>query len=306
VGDSPHAIGVRQAGQYLRELLRHDPYRGRWAQYGAQRERDVHQVAVAKVLAGYLRRHDEDDVQYGQLTRRVSRALRGEVLSRQTLSLFLRAFEVSDEHSAILWRQWQGTELARVVTGELPPLAAGAARELPSYATILLHELHYLGPDGLPLRHRTLRDIRSLVDGLASYRYSYDTSELIVARISGGTPGAPYQLAASVWAVDVALSRTLGPGEAHSLEFESTFRHSTQPAPCFRRVAHERFENVAIRVEFHPARLPRRVWWTQWHDYRQPGAAVLLREPVALDAENAVYHRLDVLARAVAGFSWEF
>jgi len=27
---------------------------------------------------------------------------------------------------------------------------------------------------------------------------------------------------------------------------------------------------------------------------------------VPLDAEHAVYHRLDVLERAVAGFSWEF
>jgi len=305
VGGSPHAIGVRQAGQYLRELLAHDPYRSRWARYGAQRERDVHQVAVAKVLADYLQRHDEDDVAYSQLTRRVSRALRGEVLSRQTLGLFQRAFEVSEEHSAILWRQWQGAELARVVIGELPPLAV-AGRELPSYATILLHEFHYLGPDGLPERHRTLRDIRSLVDGLSSYRYSFDTSELVVRRIIGGMPSAPYQLAAMVWAVDIALSRTLDRGDVHSLEFESTFRYSRPPEPCFRRVAHERFENVAIRVQFHPARLPRQAWWTEWRDYREGSAAVLRREPIALDAENAIYHRLDVLDRAVAGFSWEF
>jgi hypothetical protein len=33
---------------------------------------------------------------------------------------------------------------------------------------------------------------------------------------------------------------------------------------------------------------------------------VLRREPLPLDAENAVYHRLDVLDRAVVGFSWEF
>lgn len=303
MGHSSHEVGVRQAGEYLRELLRRDPYRNRWAWYGAQRERDVHQVAVAKVLADFLHRRDEDEVEYGQLTRRVSRALRGEVLSRQTLGLFIRAFEISDEHSAILWRQWQGAELARVVVGELPALAS---RELPAYRTILLHEFHYLGPDGRPQRHRTLRDIRSLVDGLDSYRYSYDTSELSLSRVIGGTASPPYQRAQSIWAVDIALSRKLSQGEAHSLEFESRFRYTGPVEPCFRRVAHERLENVAIRVQFDSGRLPRSVWWTEWEDYREPDAAVLRREPLPLDAENAVYHRLDVLDRAVAGFSWAF
>ena len=303
MGHSSHEVGVRQAGQYLRELLQHDPYRDRWAWYGAQRERDVHQVAVAKVLADFLHRRDEDDVEYGQLTRRVSRALRGEVLSRQTLGLFIRAFGITDEHSAILWRQWQGAELARVVVGDLPPLAS---RELPAYRTILLHEFHYLGPDGRPRRHRTLRDIRSLVDGLDSYRYSYDTSELSLSRVVGGTASPPYQRSESIWAVDIALSRKLSQGEAHSLEFESRFRYTGPVEPCFRRVAHERLENVAIRVQFDSGRLPRSVWWTEWEDYREPDAAVLRRDPLPLDAENAVYHRLDVLDRAVAGFSWEF
>jgi hypothetical protein len=302
---SSHEVGVRQAGQYLRELLRHDPYRDRWAWYGAQRERDVHQVAVAKVLATYLRRR-YDDVEYGQLTRRVSRALRGEVLSRQTLGLFISAFQISAEHAAILWRQWEGAELARVVIGDLPPLSPAAARELPTSRTILLHEYHYLGPDGHPERHRTLHDIRSLIDGLDTYRYSFDTSALTLDRVSGGTPGPPFQLSDTIWAVDVALSRTLGNGEAHSLEFESTFRYPKPAEPCFRRVAHERFENVAIRVQFHVGKLPSAAWWTQWRDYRDPDAPVDRLEPLALDAEHAIYHRLDVLDRAVAGFSWQF
>jgi hypothetical protein len=265
----------------------------------------VHQISVAKVLAAYLRAHEADEVDYRQLTRRVSRALRGEVLSRQTLALFQRAFEIGDEHAQILWRQWQGNELSRVVTGTLAPLPSAGGRELPAYRTILLHEFHYLGPDGQPQRHRTMRDIRSLRDGLASYRYSFDTSELTIDRIAGGTAGPAYRLAEAVWAVDITLSRTLRIGEEHSLEFESSFRYAAPPEPCFRRAAHGRLENVAIRVQFHPDRLPRAAWWTEWQDYREL-ATVLRREPVPLDAEHAVYHRLDVLERAVAGFSWEF
>jgi hypothetical protein len=305
VSHSSHAVGVQQAGQYLRELLRHDPYRDRWAWYGAQRERDVHQVAVAKVLAAYLQRQ-ADDVEYGQLTRRVSRALRGEVLSRRTLSLFIRAFEIGDEHAAILWRQWEGAELARVVIGDLPPLRRTAAGVLPAWRTILLHEFHYLGPDGRPERHRTMHDIRALVDGLDTFRYSFDTSALTLEGISGGTPSPLYQLSDTIWAVDVTLSRTLRQGEAHSLEFESRFKYTADVEPCFRRVAHERFENVGLRVQFHQARLPRQAWWTQWRDYREPDTQIERLEPVALDAEHAVYHRLDVLDRAVAGFSWQF
>ena len=184
---------MRQAGQYLRELLRRDPYRNRWALVrgpganatstrsrwprcwptsctGTTRTR----WSTASSLAGCP----------AHCGARCSAARR--------CGLFIRAFEIGEEHAAILWRQWQGAELARVVIGELPPLAVPAGG-LPSYRTILLHEFHYLGPDGRPLRHRTLRDIRSLVDGLASYRYSYDTSELTVSRVACGTASPPYQ-----------------------------------------------------------------------------------------------------------------
>jgi hypothetical protein len=303
---SAREAGLRQAGRYLRELLRREPYRRRWLRYGAERERDVHQVAVAKVLAAYLQQSGSD-VEPAQLTRRVSRALRGEVLSRDTLGLFIEAFAISPEDAGTLWSQWRGTELARVVTGDLPALSSTETGQPPRFATIMLHEFHYLGPDGRPLRHRTLHSIRALRDGLASYRYGFDTSEVTVDRIGGGVPGPPYQRSPNIWAFDIDLARTLPSGGEHSLEFEFTFHYSAGPVePCLRRVAHERFENVAIRVEFHPDRLPRQVWWAEWQDYRVPDPAILHRQAVTLDAEHAAYHRLDVLDRAVAGFVWEF
>jgi hypothetical protein len=303
---STHEASVRRAGHYLRELLRHDPYRQRWVMYGAQREREVHQIAVSKALAAYLQHHDDAEMDYDQLTHRVSRAFRGEVLSRQTVNLFIRAFQFSDEHATALWRQWEGMDPARVIVGELAPPAPSSSHKLRQYETILLHEFHYLGPDGMPLRHRTLRNIRSLVDRLTTYRYSFDTNELTVDRIGGGLPSSLYQTTESIWAVDITLSRTLSRGEEHSLEFESTFHYNRPIEPCFRRVAHERLENVAIRVQFHPHKLPRNVWWTEWQDYRQPHAVVVDRQQVSLDTEHVAYHRLDVLDRAVAGFAWEF
>jgi hypothetical protein len=303
---SGREANVRQAGQYLRELLRREPYRRRWLRLGAERERDVHQVAVAKVLAAYLRQAGTD-TEHSQLTRRVSRALRGEVLSRDTLGLFIAAFGISDDHARFLWRQWHGAELARVVTGSLPPLSSTEQGEAPRFSTIMLHEFHYVGPDGRPLRHRTLHTIRALQDSLGTYRYGFDTSEVTIDRIGGGVPGPPYQRSETIWAFDIDLARTLRSGDEHSLEFEFTFHYSSGAVePCFRRVAHERFENVAIRVEFDPARLPRHVWWTEWEDYREPDPEIRHRQPVTMDAEHAVYHRLDVMDRAAAGFSWEF
>ena len=313
VRSSPRAASARNAGQYLRELLRSEQqYRNRWMRHHRERERDVHQLSVAKVLAAELRRHPQRnydfDVGHEQLAHMVSRALKptGTVLSRDTLQLFIRAFDMSDEHARLLWRQWEGDDLARVVVGQLPQPGRQGCPAASSYRTVSLREYHYLGPDGRPVTHRTARDIRSLVDGLSQCRYSFDTADVEVERISGGQPGPPYQRRGNVWAVDITLPRTLSTGDEHSLEFETRFRYLGPVETCVRRVAHERLENVVIRVEFHPARLPRKVYWAEWLDYREPWAPVVQEQPVSLDREHATDHRLDVVYRAVVGFRWEF
>jgi hypothetical protein len=307
------AAAARNAGQYLRELLRSEPqYRGRWMHYRHERERDVHQLSVAKVLAAELRRHpqrsDDGDVTHERLIHVVSRALKpsGTVLARETLELFIRAFDITDEHAGLLWRQWSGDDLARVISGQLAPPEDPDSAAVPRHETISLREYHYLGPDGRPLRHRTVRDIRALTDGVTCCRCSFDTGELAVERISGGQPGAPYQRQENVWSVDIALPRTLDTGDEHSLEFETRFRYPGPAETSLRRVAHDRLENVVIRVEFDPRRLPRALYWTEWLDYREPWARVLHEEPVSLDSEHAAANRLDVLDRAVAGFRWKF
>lgn len=306
------AASARNAGRYLRELLRTEPrYRRRWMRYHRERERDVHQVSVAKVLAAELRasprRHCDADITADQLVHVVSRALKPTqtVLGRETLQLFISAFGMDDEHASLLWRQWQGDDPARVVTGQLPP-PSGRRVVAGPYETISLREYHYVGQGGHPLRHRTVRDIRSLVDGLSRYRYCFDTSEVRVTRVSGGQPGALFQRFESVWAVDIALPRTLNVGDEHSLELETSFRCQKPADACVRQVAHRRLENLVMRVEFHPGRLPRKVFWTEWLDYREPRTQIVQEELVDLDAEHAADRRLDVLDRAVAGFRWEF
>ncbi|WBB89839.1 hypothetical protein [Verrucosispora sp. WMMC514] len=181
--------------------------------------------------------------------------------------------------------------MPRVIYGDLPPLA-GEVSDPPEYQTISLHEFHYLGADGQPASHRTIQDIRSLVDGLTTYRYTFDTDEVEVERVQGGIPGEPY--------------RRLNRGEMTSMEYITRFHYSADVEPVFRRVAHRRLEKVAIRVQFDPARLPRQVWWTEWADYRDPDDRVARQHPVELDVENAVYHCVDVVDRSVIGFAWQF
>ena len=303
--------GARQAGMYLHELLR-TTYHDRWAKAELAlrgRADKVNQAATARVLAAYLwdnpRRPDDREVDPEQLKDLVSRALSGKLLARRTLQLFIDAFDMAARDVAALWRQYEGTELARAISGELPKFE-GAHAPTPLYETILLEESHLLGQDGRPSRNRTVQHIRALSDGFAVHRYSFDTNEADVERVHGGTPSEPYQLRGSIWAVDLRLPRVLKTGDTASMEYVTRFHYSYDAAPNFRRVAHQRCENVALRVEFDPSRLPRQVWWAEWKDYRAPDDVVLYQEPVALDSENAVSHFLESVEHAVVGFMWEF
>ncbi len=302
---------ARQAGHYLHELLL-EPYRDRWARpdYATRtRAGEVSQAAVAQVLAQHLWHHPRQakdrDVLPVALKDLVSRALAGKVLSRQTLQLFIDALHIDTSDAEVLWCQWEGQELARVIIGDLPRLD-GTTTNTPTYQTVSLHEFHYIDADGRPLKHRTVQAIRALVDGVSSHRYSYDTNEAMVERVHGGVPGQPYQRQGSIWAVDLALPRTLKRGEATSLMYDTIFHYSGHVEPVFRRVAHQRLEDVMIRVEFHPERPPAHVWWAEWADYREPNNRIIHKELVSLDSEHAVCHRLDVLDQAVVGFWWEF
>ena len=53
------------------------------------------------------------------------------------------------------------------------------------HRTVSLHELHVIGPDGLPARHRTIHVIRALRDGLESYTFRFDRREATVHAVRG-------------------------------------------------------------------------------------------------------------------------
>jgi hypothetical protein len=58
-----------------------------------------------------------------------------------------------------------------------------------------------------------------------------------------------------------------------------------------------------MRIEFHPDRLPRRVWWAHWDG---GDGTVLEREAVSLDSQHSVHRYLRSLEKTVVGFYWEW
>jgi hypothetical protein len=58
-----------------------------------------------------------------------------------------------------------------------------------------------------------------------------------------------------------------------------------------------------MRVEFHPDKLPSRVWWAHWDG---GDGNVLERETATLDSQHSVQRYLRSLEKTVAGFYWEW
>ena len=314
MAEAASSRGARNASRYLVELLR-GTYRPRWNRptYVARARADqVHHGAVANVLAEYLWNHpreghpEDRDVLPNQLTPLVSRALGGQRLSQQTLGLFIQAFGMRDGEAYSLRQQWEGRAGASVITGDLTPPRELLNYRPPDYEKVKLSELHRLGPDGLPARHRTSITIRSRVDGLATYPYRIDTPHAQVRVTQGGEAGELHQVGEGIWVADITLPWGLRHGEDHSIEFWTILKYDEPPPREMRRATHERITNLDVRVQFDPARLPSAVWWAEWGHYQGPDNRITDRELCPLNKERAVYRYVETVQQAVVGFCWDW
>ena len=172
-----------------------------------------------------------------------------------------------------------------------------------AHRTVSLHEWHTIGPDGLPVRHRTLHVLRALRPGLSAYTFRFDSREARVRAVRGCTAGDPRPDAHGLVAVDLHLPRPLAAGETASLEYETRFDWRSVPPPQMRRAMRQRVERVDMRVEFSPARLPARLEWAVWDGFG-PGAAVRAAEVVELDGEHAAHRFVDAAEGVTVGFTW--
>ena len=62
-------------------------------------------------------------------------------------------------------------------------------------------------------------------------------------------------------------------------------------------------ENLDMRVEFQPDKLPAHVWWAHWDGI---DGGVLEREAVTLDVQCSAHRYLRSLEKTVAGFYWQW
>lgn len=177
--------------------------------------------------------------------------------------------------------------------------------EQPGHRTVSLHEWHLVGPDGLPVRHRTIQVVRALRPGLRSYTYRFDRHEAIVEVIRGATPSEPYDDADTpgLMAVELTFPRPLLLGETASFEYVTRFRWRSVPPPRFRRAARSLVEHVDIRVTFSPDRLPAEVQWCLWGGFTED-AQLRAAERVEVTADHTVHRFVERLHGQTVGFTW--
>jgi len=299
-------MGAYEAGCYLHELLgKPGPARRRWQvhQHAPAGAGEVSIAAACRVIAEHLwdsgEFPDTDTELPRRLKDRVGRALQGRFLNPVTLRWFLDAFELPEDDALRLQLLLDGSPSTRVTIGQASDAVLPPARP---YRTLSLHEHHYLGSDGLPSRHVTTQVIEATGDGLIAYPYMFDTATLTVDVRQGGCLHGPvHDLGGGIFVQDIVLTRPLRRGETATLFYSSAFRYSEPPPPEFRRAAFRRVNNLDIRVEFHPSRLPRNIFYAEWNALH---GSPVRRTSVTREPDCSVHIFLSIAENVIVGFTW--
>lgn len=308
-------FGERAAIELLRRTLLTADHRLAWMRHARRPSHggEINRLAVARFLVACGVWGTEASV--AQVKDTVYRALSPDpgrqLLTPDTLTRFIDGFGLSETEAANLWALLAATDPAdaapitgQIAAGEVSPPERPnrVARE---HETVSLHEFHYLGPDGIPVRHRTVQVIRSLVDRLVSYPYRIDTDAADVRVVRGGYIGPHDWTGGGLYTFEIRLSRSLRRGETASIEYETTFSYAEPPAPQFRRGARGRVTNLELYLRFDRGRLPRNLWWATWSDYVE-AAAIIHEERIRLDTEHSAHRYLPYIERTVVGFHWDW
>jgi hypothetical protein len=320
VSDAPNNDSKRTAAAYLRQLLlKPGPYRDTWLRNVARpRDGVINQMAVAEVIAARLRSapsHPGDaQVMAYQLRDTVSGALSGRQLNAQTRQLFVDAFGFAQHEADRLRRLSEGSSRISVLSGShgLPvdaervvDHALGRRR----HQTVALHDHIYVGGDGRIEGVRTMQVIEALAPDLDRIPFLCDTSvtTLEVGQGCKGVTKELHQIGPEVFGTEILLARTLGIEETITLEYRVNYRFPgdlADPTECeHRRAVMRSVENLDMRVEFHPGRLPSTVWWARWDGVE---GSVLEREVVTLDSQHSAHRYLRSLDKTVVGFYWQW
>lgn len=273
-------------------LVRPGGPRSVWVKHAPDaRAGEIDEVAVAEVLG----------LDPAEGVASVTGALGGTALSAATLERFVEAFDLSPRHAARLRDLLRGSQSVRVITGDA---LSDLSRQIgpPSHETLSVHELHTLGPDGLPAEHQTIQVIKSTVDNLTAFPYRFDTDQLVVDVIRGGRVGDIYRVNDELFGVDIVLDEPLRAGETALMHYRTIFLYRTPPPTEFRRGVLGTMSDVTLWVQFHRDRLPAQVWLARWD--RLDHATVIEQQEVELDGEFSVQARYDQVDDSIVGFHW--
>jgi hypothetical protein len=312
--------GHRAAGEYLRQLLlKPGPYRDAWRKH-VTRPRDgvINQLAVAEVIArqqGAARGHsDGSQMLPYQLRDVVSSALFGGQLTTDTLQTFIAAFGFAEEESDRLRRLLAGSSRISIMSGT-HAVPACAQQDLEAaigprrHRSLSLHDHVWVGPDGSVDRARTMQVVEAIAQGVDRIPFMFDTSVLTLEVTQGCRDLAVEvrRIGADMFVTEFLLARTLDVGETQTLEYWLSYRGQSDPRdPAgreYRRGGLRQVDNLDMRVEFHPDKLPSGVWWAHWDG---GDGSVLEREAVSLDSQRSVHRYVRSLEKTVVGFYWEW
>jgi hypothetical protein len=303
----PEALpGATAAGEYLNVLLG-ARYRRLWERSSMHvpRTSKVQINAVAGVIARHLEYANDQTTEYRRLRDRVRAALRGLEVTTTALSQIIDAFAMSPADAEQLWALARGDGTIKLVTGTaLPPGGLYEATGPRRHETIMLHEVHQVGPDRKPASHRTVQTLRAQVDGMDFYPYVFDTNAATVVVRRGGTPGRLYRIDDTFFGMNIELDHELRVDETAMLDLVTTFNYDELPPPELRRGAFHQIEKFMLEVRFDPTMVPQQVYWAEWDNF--DNNVITRRQPVELDQALAAHCYHERISRTIVGFCWDW
>lgn len=295
---------------YLRHLLNTAPiYRARWLDNVQRSAGSPNVDAVSRVLLDHHAANIElypwplPESHRGYRDR-VARALSAASFSAQTLDLFVRAFSMTEADSSMLERLLHGPQVDGLWNDS--PLGTTIDGESRAYQTTSLHEIHEVGADRLPKRHRTIHTIEALKAGVAGHDYVFDTPNARVHAVAGADAGPvePYEMIKGFWRCHLSFREPLQQGQVRFFEYVTEFAYEDAPPPEMRRGSQFPLQMLSLRATFDPEAIPSAVWWTRWPKL---DASPDMIEKVELDEELAACKvRFDLEPGDIWGFVWEW
>jgi hypothetical protein len=295
-----------QTSRLLRELLVTRPDYWRLWQQQAERLRadNINVAGIARVIALYLwnsgERSDNDTSLPRDIKDRVRRALKGEVLTPQTLTWFIEAFGMDPADEATLRATLVRDRDTR--SGISHTRTTDRAMALSQrHRTIALFERYTVGVDRAFASRRTLHTIMALEDNVDVYPFNHESTVDGIEVRYGGTLGERYAHGGGLHTVAIMLDRTLATGDTSSLEY-LTFYAPSSPATEVRRPALGRSDNIDIAVRFAEGALPATLSWAVWFDHHE--GEPVREEPATLDARHSARRFVPFIEETVVGFRW--